>query len=254
MAKDKNPANKPKKDPERVELELESDGFNKTEQKRIVTMVMEDAEADIQVQAKWVEDKKLAIDHYEGEQPSRIEGLDKKEWQSDRNLNICAAVCDIYQAAILSTVYNPSTMYFKPTEENDFHNKDNSEKFMKWVVTPAEANAQPEIDDYIHNKITTGFCAFKVYWKVWFDWVDKRLWNDKTKSYDIKTEYMRFERGVIENIANMDDILIPRYGKNVQELPHIIHVLHQYPDNIEEKGEPSKWITLNALRVLKRYY
>lgn len=24
--------------------------------------------------------------------------------------------------------------------------------------------------------------------------------------------------------------------------------------NIEQKGKPSKWITLNALRVLKRYY
>lgn len=24
--------------------------------------------------------------------------------------------------------------------------------------------------------------------------------------------------------------------------------------NIEKKGKPSKWITLNALRVLKRYY
>jgi hypothetical protein len=24
--------------------------------------------------------------------------------------------------------------------------------------------------------------------------------------------------------------------------------------NIEQKGKPSKWITLNALKVLKRYY
>ena len=24
--------------------------------------------------------------------------------------------------------------------------------------------------------------------------------------------------------------------------------------NIEQKGKPSKWVTLNALRVLKKYY
>jgi len=28
----------------------------------------------------------------------------------------------------------------------------------------------------------------------------------------------------------------------------------RYQVNIERKGEPSKWITLNALRVLKKYY
>jgi hypothetical protein len=28
----------------------------------------------------------------------------------------------------------------------------------------------------------------------------------------------------------------------------------RYQVNIEKKGEPSKWITLNALRTLKRFY
>ena len=28
----------------------------------------------------------------------------------------------------------------------------------------------------------------------------------------------------------------------------------RFQTNIEQKGKPSKWITLNALKVLKRYY
>lgn len=255
MAKDKkNPIPESDKQVKRVEPELESDSFGTDEQKVIVKMIIDDAEADKQVLADWKTQKELDLKHYAGEKPSILENLTKRGWQSDRNLGLCAATCDIYQATLLVTCWNPDTIHFKATEENDIDNKDNLERFAKWVVLPQEANVQPEVDDFIHNRVTMGFSAFKIFWRVWYEWVDKRIWSEKAQKYNIKTEEMRFEKGVMENIDDVDDLLLPRYGKRFQALPHMIHVIHLYADEILEMGERKRFkhVTEEKIDKLKQ--
>ena len=93
-----------------------------------------------------------------------------------------------------------------------------------------EANAQPEVDNFIHNRTVVGNSYFKIYHKTWEEWVDRRIpiknKEGKTYKWEIKTEKHKFEKGVIENIPDIDDILLPSYAKNIQELPFFIHRLH----------------------------
>ena len=226
-----NPLNEQDKVIKRLEPELESDDFSIDEMKAIVDMVVQDAQSDIEGLSEWFERRKHDIMLMEGEKPSILETLEKEEWQSDRNLNLCAATCDAYQATLLATCYNPDTIHFKATEKNDIDNKDNLETFTKWSVGASESDIFPEVDDFINNKVTQGFSVFKIYWKVWYEWVDRRI-PKKGGGFTIKTENMRFEKGIIENIANLDDFLTPVYGKNIQELSHCIHILHKNGSDI----------------------
>lgn len=245
----KNPLNKDEKsrqekEPERVEPELESDtNFSEKEEKEIVQMVLDDAAIAIQAMAEWKTQKETDLRHLNSERPSIIEALEKKGWMSDRNLGMCPAVCDIYQATLLSTCYNPDSIHYVDTEQNDVDNKDNLEKFTKWGLGQAEANFFPEVDDFINNRVGIGFSVFKIYWEVKYQWIDKRIpkMSKENKNriigYDIKTEKRRFERGVIKNIDQLDDILIPSYGKSIQDLPFLIERLHLYMDDLEDYAE-----------------
>jgi len=83
----KNPANDVDKEYARVQPSLESDKFLVAEQKEIVEMVYKDAKTDIESMSVWLEDRRLDIMLYEGDRPTKIEGLQKKDWQSDHNLS-----------------------------------------------------------------------------------------------------------------------------------------------------------------------
>jgi len=245
----KNPLSKRDKIAKRIEPELETDAFGADEQKRIVDMVLDDANADMKVMEGWIEDRRLDLLHYDCAPPSILENLTKDDWMSDRNLGLCPAVVDIYHATFKATSWNPSTIFFKATEKNDIDNKENLERFAKWMIGEHECNCSPEVDDYIHNKLTQAFSIFHIYWKVWYEWVDRRI-PKKDGGYTIKTEKMRFEKGVMENISTVEDILIPRYGKHLQDLPHMIHVIHNYGHELLDFGDRNimmnvteKWVT-----------
>lgn len=232
----KNPISDRDKEIKRIEPELESDKIGQEEARKIVRMVMDDYEAGYYAMGDWLKKKVEDVQHYHSEKPSVIEGLTKKGWQSDRNLGMCPATCDIYQATLLSTCWNPDTLHFVATEKNDVDNKDRVEKFTKWGVSKAESNLFPEVDEFIHNRIVQGFSIFKVYWKVWYEWVDRRI-PKKDGGHTIKTEKMRFEKGVVENISDLEDIIMPRYGKRIQDLPWFIHVIHKTSEEVLDCGK-----------------
>lgn len=227
---DANPLSKQDKQAHRIEPDIETDTFSPEEMKEIVKMVLQDAKSDLESMSEWIADRKLDVKMYNGDKPSVLENLTKKGWQSDRNLGQCAATCDSYQATLLATCVNPETIHVKSAKENDVDRRDNITKFIKWGLGRAEADFHQEADDFIHNRVTQGFSVFKVYWKVWYQWVDRRIpKHDKDGNltgYEIKTEKVRFEKGVIENVANVEDFLTPTFGKHIQDLDHCIHVLH----------------------------
>ena len=227
MAKNLNPLPKAEKVAKRLEPDIETDVYSEAEQKKIVQMVVDDVKADEQVLAQWKVQAKVDLQHLNGEKPSIIENLKKRGWQSDRNLGLCQAVSQSYQATLLATCWNPDSLHFVATEKNDLNNKDKLERFTKWMVGKSECNLTPEIDDFIENRRGLGFSMFHIYWKVWYEWVDRRM-PKKDGGYTIKTEKMRFEKGVMENIPDLDDILLPRYGKDLQSLPHMVHIIHKY--------------------------
>jgi len=231
-----------------------TDAFSSDEQKKIVTMVIQDIDADVKVQEGWIEKCKRSLQHKHGEKPSVIEGISKKKWQSDRNLGVGAAVADIYQSTLLSTCYNPDSIHMIATEENDIPRKDDLEKFVKWMLGKNEVNALPEVDDYVQNKIDLGFSTFEIYRSVWWEWVDRHVpkygKDGKVSYYQVKTEKVRFEKAVLENIDNLDDLLMPRYGDSIQKLPHIIRILHLTGDRILEYGEDKKFMNITAKMVL----
>lgn len=250
----KNPANDVDKEYARVQPDLESDDFSAAEQKEIVEMVYKDAKADIEAMDVWLQDRRLDIMLYEGDRPTKIEGLQKKDWQSDRNLGMTAATCDSYQATLLATCWNPDTLNFKDTQHNEIDRKDDIGTFAKWGLGRAEAGVTPEVDDFIHNRITQGFSVMKTYWQVKYQWVNKRIPvyskdGKKVVKYQIKTERIRLEKGIMENIDDVSDFLTPSFGDRIQNLPHCIHVLHLTGEDLmdgEERGiyvnVDEKWI------------
>ena len=249
---EENPLSTVDKASDRISPDIETDtNFSTEEQTEVVRMAIQDAESDTQSLADWTEQRVKDLQMYDAAKPSIIEGLSKKGWQSDRNLGMVPATCDSYQATLLETCLNIDTLHFRSTESGDVDNSDNAEVFSKWGLGKQEADFFPEADDFIHNRVTQGFSVFKIYWKVWYRWVDKRipifgpkisnalgkLSRGKFKTYKIKTEKMRFEKGVIENISDVDDFLCPHYGKKIQDLDHCIEIIHLTGDQIEDYGD-----------------
>lgn len=256
MGKELNPINADEQkrkanEPARVLPQLTTDKFSPEEQKDIVRMVMDDAQIGLDSRQTWLDQKRKDILHLNSAPPTQIENLIKKSWMSDRNLGLCAGVLDIYQATLLATCYNPDSIHFKDTEQNDVDNKDNLEKFSKWVLSDAESKAFPEIDDFINNRVALGFSLFKIYWEVVYRWVDKRIpkfSKDNKKrivGYDIVTERQRFERGVIKNVDQLDDILIPEFGKAVQDLKFLIEILHITSNDLSDLSDRGVIINYN---------
>ena len=242
--------------PNPPEINLNSGDFSEAEQKKIVEMIIRDLDSATENEKGWIGNKVMDLKHYNGEKPSVLEGTKKAAWQSDRNLGLCAAVCDAYQASILQTCWNPTTIHFVPTEVEKSHNKQNLEKFAKWMVGRHEMNFFPEIDDYIHNRITQGFSIAEVKWKVYYEWVDERILEPEKNKYKVETKYRRFERAEIKNIANLEDIKFVDFGNDIQDLPFIVHVWHKFASEIWEgrekdvyKNVTKKW--LEDMRSIK---
>lgn len=250
MAKQPNPLPKDEKIAKRLEPDITTDAYSPEEQEKIITMIEKDIEADKQVLAQWKIDRALDLKHYYGEKPSILENLDKKEWQSDRNLGLCQAICDSYQATLLATCINKDSLRAVPTSENDIDNQDNYSTFAKWTMRKDELDFLTEGDDYIHNKITQGVAYFDIYWKVWYEWVDHHI-PKKDGGYRIETKKDRFEKGVIENISNVDDILLPKYGKKIQDLPHIIRIIHKYVHEILDNSKRKIYTNVNRETINK---
>src|SRR6185503_6061750 len=135
--------------------------FSVKEQREITKLVVGDAKSDIEALAGWLKDRKVDLQHYDGDKPSKLESLTKKGWQSDRNLGMCAATCDAYQATLLATNWNPDTISFKDSKENEIDRKEDIAEFAKWGLGRSESDVVQEVDDFIHNRITQGFSVFK---------------------------------------------------------------------------------------------
>ena len=227
-----------------------TDKFSEEEQKRIVKRILADISADTIVQESYIERRKKSLAQKNCEKPSQIEGIDIKDWQSDRNLGIAAAVADTHQSTLVAATWNPESIHATATEKNDIENKDNVERFAKWMVSKSECDMGPEADDFIQNKIDQGFSLFEIYRKVWFEWIERKIVKrDGTIEY--KTEKKRFEKGVIENIANLDDILMPRYGTHIQKLPHVMRIVHLYGDDMLDFGDAGQFENITPKLVLQ---
>lgn len=251
---DANPLSEKDINMHRLDPDIESNPLIGINQKEIVDKIINDYKDGISDMDSWLSDRKYDIMSYEGAPPSKIEGLDKESWQADRNLGLTSATCDQYQATLMATCWNPDSIHFAATEENDIDRRDNTAKFTKWMVSESECNVAPEIDDFIHNRITQGTSVMKGYWSVWYEWVDLRIpkystvqkvvgkvMGPKAKEtlgkflgYDIKTVNKRFEKGVLENIDNLEDFIVPTYGATIEEKPYVIHRIYKTPDTIKD--------------------
>lgn len=249
-------------DERHVNPELKSDAFGSDEQRDICTKVKLCLENDLHDMDEWITNRELDLKMYQGAKPSVIENLDKEDWQSDRNLGMCAATCDAHQATLLATCYNEERIHFKPTKTDSADRSDNLEKFTKWALGPQEADVYSEVDDYIHNRITQGVSYFKIGWKVWYKWLDRRVPKYDTKAnpprfikYEIETEHKRFERGYIENIDDVSDLIYPTEGSTLQSKDHLIHRIHTTVDTIIKRGESGEYLNVDEeyKKKLKKY-
>jgi len=231
-----------------------SDEFTPEQQKEICDIIRQDIEANEEAQADWIEKKKRDLQHKFGERPSVIEGLTKESWQADRNLGVAGAVADAYHSTLSATCINPDSIHYAATEENPVDNKDNLERFTKAILGKEHVNALPEMEDYIQNKVEHGFACFEVGRKIDFEWVDREIpitRMGKIVGYETKTEKLRVEKGFIENIANLDDLLLPRYGSYIQDLPNIIRVIHLRGDDLIKYGKTGQFMNVDSKFVMK---
>ena len=228
--KKEDPKHKEHQSVQEIIPETETDIFAPEEQKDLLKIIKDDVEYGELVQKDYISLKETALKHYHMAKPSEIEGLTKRAWQSDRNLGLARSVADSYQAVLLSTCWNPDSINFEATTAQDIDNRNNQSAFTKWGMGQHEANAQPEVDQFIHNRVVLGFSMFKIYRKTVPQWIDRRIpkrdKEERVTGYDIKTEKVTFQRGIIENIPDIDDILMPEYGKDIQDLPFFIQRLH----------------------------
>lgn len=215
---------------EEIGPQVESDKYTFQEKKEILKVTRADIEYGESIQEEYIEQKRKDLMHYHCAKPSELENLIKKAWQSDRNLGLARAVADSFQATYVATVWTPDTINFVANTALEIDNRTNQEKFTKWGMGNQEANTGPEVDGFVHNQIVVGGSFYKIYRKIYPEWVDKRIpvknKDGKTIKYEIKTEKVTIQKGVIENIPDIDDILMPKYGKNIQELPFFVHILH----------------------------
>ena len=228
-----------KEDPDKTETrsvseiapDIVSDIFSPEDKELALTIIKSDVEYGEKIQEEYIAQKSLDLKHYHMAKPSELEGLNKRDWQSDRNLGLARSVADSYQAVLLATCWNPESINFIATNTQEIDNRNNQAKFTKWGMGQQECNMQPEVDGFVHNRVVSGFSMFKIYRKITQEWVDRRIpkkrkKDGRTYKYDIKTEKMTIQKGLIENISEIDDILMPEYGKNIQEIPFFIHILH----------------------------
>ena len=228
--KPENPDKTEKHTVANIEPEIRSDQFSPEEKKDLLKIIKADKEYGEKIQEQYISQKVMDIKQYHMDKPSVLENLNKRGWQSDRNLGLARAVADSYQAVLLATCWTPDSINFIATHSQEIDNRNNQSKFTKWGMGQHECNMQPEVDAFIHNRTVLGFSMFKIYRKTTEEWVDKRIpvknREGKTYKYDIKTEKITIQKGIIENIPDIDDILMPEYGKNIQELPFFIQRLH----------------------------
>lgn len=239
---------KPIKPVDTVDMD-KTDKFTKPEQDSIVKMILSDIKADTAVAAGYIDRRKRSLQEKNCEKPSVIEGIDIEDWQSDRNLGVAPAVADTYQSTLIAGTWNPESIHAIATEKNDIDNKDNVERFVKWMVSKSECDMGPEADDFVQNKVDQGFSCFEIYRKVWFEWIERKIVK-RDGAVEYKTERKRFEKGVIENIANLDDLLMPRYGTHIQKLPHIMRIVHLYGDDMLDYGKAGQFENITAKLVM----
>ena len=134
--KDKLKKEKPdKKETEMVkeiELSVESDAFNDTEREDIIKIVEEDVKYGQRIQGDYVKQKELDLKHYHMTKPSEIENLDKRPWQSDRNLGLARAIADSFQSVYMATCWTPDTINFIATTSLDIDMRNEQATFTKW--------------------------------------------------------------------------------------------------------------------------
>lgn len=234
----------------------ESDVFTADERQDIIKMVRDDVAYGESVQKSYVAQKILDLQHYHCRPPSELENLTKKPWMADRNLGLARAIADSFQSTYLATAWTPDSINFIATNALEIDNRNNQERFTKWGMGKQEADMQPQVDAFIHNQIVVGSAFYKIYRKTWWEWVDKRIpvknKAGKTTKYEIKTERVKFVKGVIENIPDIDDILMPEYGKNIQELPFFIQNLHIDGETVLAKLKNKDFKPLNAEEYKKK--
>ena len=238
------------KTPKRVEYDPTSDEFTPTEQEKIVKQVCVDFDVNTERMKKYFEDRRLDIQHYEGEKPSILEGVKKKAWQSDRNLMICQSICDTYHSVLYAMCWNIDKMRVIDSEATDSNDATKWDKMMRYIVSRNEANCSSEVDDFIHNRVVQGFSVLKVGWEVTKDWCDRRIPNNK-KGYTIKAEEIVRERGTVKNIANIEDIRIPNYGNTMQEQKNIIEILHLYISDIKNYSDDGIFVKVDSETIKK---
>ena len=228
--KKEKPESTETKQVDEIKFEDKTDKFSLEERTDILKIARADIEYMEEIQKDYIKQKVLDLQHYHCEKPSVLEGLEKEPWQSDRNLGLDRAVADSYQATLLATCWNPDSIHYIATNTIEIDNRINQEKFTKWGMGKHEANAEPEVDGFIHNRIVVNSSFFKIYRKTWEEWVDKRIPKKNAKGdtigFTIKTEKIKFSKGVIENIPDIDDILMPDYGGDIQKLPCFAQILH----------------------------
>jgi hypothetical protein len=217
----------------RVEPQIETDKFSAEEQLRIVSMVIDDAERDRKELDAWKKQLALNYKMYTSEPPSKVEGLAKRSWMADRNIGFNASVCDSLIPTLSATCWNPNSLHFIASGKNDKDYSNNLSRAAKAIVEDKRLSMTKNVFDFIHNCVVCGFSVFKVYWKVYYETVDRQI-PDESGKMKVKTETMRREYGVLENIADVEDILTPAYGISLQEVAHVIHVIHKYGYEIKD--------------------
>lgn len=242
-----------------IKENVKSDEFSTDIRKDLVRIIKIDGENGKKAQAQYIAQKKLDQQHYDSAAPSELENLEKLGWMSDRNLGLARAIADIFQAVLLATCWTPDTINFEATMKSDVNNRDNQAKFTKWGMGKHEANMKPEVDSFIHNRIVVGGSFFKIYREVWDEWVDiriplKRKKSQETYAWDIKTKKKTMQKGVIENITDIDDILMPEYGKDIQKLPFFIQVLHLDGEKVLEYLKKKRFIPSNVEEYKKKLH
>jgi hypothetical protein len=219
-------------------------GFTSIEQKKIVEMVQEAVDSDVDLLKEWQEEKARDLQRAMGKKPSEVQGLKKKSWMSDRDIGLCGAICDATRSTTLARTANADMLTVTPTEDNDIDRSKNVERFMKWAISDPKKKFQNVALGAITNTVQTGIAFLKIGWKRESKYINERTVDEKGNvSYEYGKKVIH-EDGFIENVADVDDILCPDYGEDINDLDHFIVINHMTVADLEAYKERGQFINV----------
>ena len=238
--------------------------------RQMADLVCQEADDAISGRSDWERERALIVEVYEGEKREK-----KDPWVGCSNVRtgLLFSRVETLHANLFPLVYNPNWARWVALDAGSRLNLDNVRRLMAWGQK--DVGFVSVVDDSLHDLILCGTDVLKIGWQVEYrhirrmvpayQKIAKRLQKTlaeivkgilkvdiKRGDYEPQFDYVRFERGVVEQ-PPIDDVLFPNVavsGPNAEDkLPYIIHRTRPTLNDVAAKQRQGFYMNSEGLRA-----